>query len=317
MNMQSGTCGENLTWTYDDGTLIISGNGQMDDCQNFSAVIAEPIKRVIVEEGATSIGSFAFSFCADLRYVVLPDSLREISIGAFNFCENLSEMKIPANVATICTAAFCGCWSLTEIILPEKLSELGDNVFSNCASLQAIKIPAGVRELGGDIFKGCESLASVTLPDGLIKICAGAFKVCESLTEITIPDNVAEIGENIFYGCTSLEKIYYKAGFGFEDKLRAGNNAQLIPIDAEKKTISYCGNRAVNGGRNVFRSIEDGVLMIKKNPAALADADFSTDWDTWEVVEKNITGIKIERGVIPDKKFFDWFIRQPFSAQLL
>ena len=306
--MIKGTCGENLTWTLDDGTLIISGNGQMNDCQNFSEVTGESIKQLIVEEGATSIGSFAFSFCADLKRVTLPDSLSKICTGAFNFCESLSEIKIPANVIAIGKSAFCGCWSLTNIILPEKLSELGDNVFSNCASLQAIKIPAGVRELGVDIFKGCESLTSVTLSDGLAKICAGAFEVCESLTEIKIPDSVTEIGDNIFNGCTRLEKIYYRAGSGFEDKLSMGNKAQLIPIDAEK-TISYLS-------KNVFWSLDNGTLIIKKNPAAPADADFSTGCGMWQVVEKNITGIKIERGVIPDKSFFEWFYQQSQCNQL-
>ena len=303
------TCGENLTWTLNDGTLIISGNGQMNDCQNFSEVTGESIKQLIVEEGATSIGSFAFSFCADLKRVTLPDSLSKICTGAFNFCESLSEIKIPANVIAIDKSAFCGCWSLTNIILPEKLSELGDNVFSNCASLQAIKIPAGVRELGIDIFKGCESLKSVTLPDGLNRIGAGAFEVCESLTEIKIPDSVTEIGENIFNGCTSLEKIYYRADSGFEDKLQVGNTAQLIPIDAEK-TISYCG-------KNVFWSLDNGTLLIKKNPAAPADADFSTGYEAWNFVEENIKSIKIERGIIPDKSFFEWFYQQSWCNQLI
>ena len=107
--MQSGTCGENLTWMLDNGTLTISGTGDIDDTQNFSDVTSESIERVIFEEGTTSIGDFAFSFCADLKSVTLPDSLSKIGVGAFNFCESLTEIKIPANVSEIGKSAFCGC----------------------------------------------------------------------------------------------------------------------------------------------------------------------------------------------------------------
>ena len=71
-------------------------------------------------------------------------------------------------------------------------------------------------------------------------------------------------------------------------------------------TACYCGNRLENGGRNVFWCLEDGVLIIKKNSAAKTDADFSMDSISWRAVEGNITGVKLERGIIPDKKLFDW-----------
>ena len=231
----TGTCGENLNWTLDGGTLTISGEGQMDDCQDFSEINGESIERIIVEEGATSISSFAFSFCADLTSVTLPDSLKEICIGAFSFCESLREIKIPANVTAIGKSTFCGCWNLTEIILPEKLFELGDNAFSNCASLQTIKIPAGVHELGGGVFKGCESLTSVTLPGRLAKIGASAFEGCESLTEIKIPASVVEVGDGVFNLCSNLEKIFCSTNSDFEKIFSCGNHAQIIPTIDEPK----------------------------------------------------------------------------------
>ena len=233
--MASGICGENLTWQFNNGTLVISGTGDIDDTQNFSDVTYESIEQIIIEEGTTSITDFGFSFCADLKSVALPNSLSKIGVGAFNFCESLTEIKIPANVSEIGKAAFCGCWSLKEITLPEKISELGENLFINCAGLQEIKIPVGVRELGSGLFKGCESLTSVILPDGLAKIGAGAFEGCESLTEIKIPASVVEVGDNVFNFCSSLEKIFYAAKSGFEKILSAGNRAQLIPTIDEPK----------------------------------------------------------------------------------
>ncbi|MBR3051692.1 MAG: hypothetical protein IKG61_09610, partial [Selenomonadaceae bacterium] len=70
-------------------------------------------------------------------------------------------------------------------------------------------------------------------------------------------------------------------------------------------TACYCGNRLENGGRNIFWCLEDGVLIFKKNPAAKSDSDFSIDVVSWLAVEKNITGFKLEPGVVPKEKFFD------------
>ena len=60
-----GTCGENLTWALDDrGTLTISGTGDMNQ---YSSSTRAPwysqrtkITSVVIDEGATSVGAYAF-----------------------------------------------------------------------------------------------------------------------------------------------------------------------------------------------------------------------------------------------------------------
>lgn len=62
--VQTGTCGDNLTWTLDDaGVLTISGEGPMADMvdQGPPWPTAE-IKCVIIKNGVTSIGSYAFVY---------------------------------------------------------------------------------------------------------------------------------------------------------------------------------------------------------------------------------------------------------------
>ena len=58
----SGTCGENLTWTLgEDGTLTISGTGDMYDYYN-DFFGQSKIKNVIIKNGVTSIGNSAYTF---------------------------------------------------------------------------------------------------------------------------------------------------------------------------------------------------------------------------------------------------------------
>ena len=59
--VSSGSCGDNLTWELDsDGTLTISGTGEMKDCYHGDEApwMTErtKIKRVVIKSGITSIG---------------------------------------------------------------------------------------------------------------------------------------------------------------------------------------------------------------------------------------------------------------------
>ena len=83
---ESGTCGDNLTWTLDDnGTLTISGQGEMYDYYFYheNTWWNREIKEVAINNGVTSIGSYAFSSCTGLTSVTIPDSVT--SIGDLRF----------------------------------------------------------------------------------------------------------------------------------------------------------------------------------------------------------------------------------------
>lgn len=59
LKAESGKCGENLTWTLDNGTLTISGIGEMADyygCETPWYSHSSAISRVVINDGVTSIG---------------------------------------------------------------------------------------------------------------------------------------------------------------------------------------------------------------------------------------------------------------------
>ena len=76
----SGECsknGDNLTWVLTgDGTLTISGSGEMKDYRSYSPAPwysnRTKILSVVVEPGATSVGDYAFYACLKLTSVRLP-----------------------------------------------------------------------------------------------------------------------------------------------------------------------------------------------------------------------------------------------------
>lgn len=106
--VNSGPCGENLTWTLDsEGTLYISGTGRMNDYYFDSPFHDDSdIKSVIIDDGVEEIGAFAFYLCGSLESVTIPDSVTSIGDYVFDDCENLTSVKIPSSVTSIGVNAF-------------------------------------------------------------------------------------------------------------------------------------------------------------------------------------------------------------------
>ena len=117
----SGTCGmygDNLIWTLENGVLTISGYGEMQDCSGYTApwnAYYSNIKEVVVEEGVTTIGPWAFAYCEQMTKVTLPETLNVIDYGAFVLCSALEKVTIPAYVTLINSQAFCNCTALSEV----------------------------------------------------------------------------------------------------------------------------------------------------------------------------------------------------------
>ena len=115
---KSGTCGDNVTWTLDDeGTLTISGTGKMTDydCEDRrSPFTSALIKKVVIQPGVTSIGSYAYAFHLAPISVTIPDSVTSIGDGAFLFAD-LTTVTVPDGVTSIGVAAFGDCFGLTSI----------------------------------------------------------------------------------------------------------------------------------------------------------------------------------------------------------
>ena len=212
--VDSGSCGENATWTLtgtdNDLTLTISGSGAMDDY--FESPIPwesqkTKIKTIIVEEGITYIGDSAFQGCSSLTTATIPDSLTEIGQMVFYSCSSLTSISLPDNLERIGSGAFSGCSSLTGITIPNSVTAIDGGVFSRCSSLTSINIPDSVTIIESYVFSDCSGLTSITIPENVTSIESGAFKGCTGLTSITIPDKVTRIMDYAFSGCSGLTSI--------------------------------------------------------------------------------------------------------------
>ena len=116
----SGECGDNLTWVLtDDGTLTISGEGEMWDWSSATSVPwyyeRFSISTIIINRGVTSIGDRALYNCTSLASITIPDGVTSIGDTAFYNCDSLASVTIPDSVTSIDDYAFSGCSSLAYV----------------------------------------------------------------------------------------------------------------------------------------------------------------------------------------------------------
>ena len=149
---ESGSCGDSLSWSYDAGTLTISGSGAMTDFKEPDMApwyhLREEIRRVILPEGLTSIGSLAFYECKNLTAVILPSSMRTIGYYAFAECQSLAMLRFGGYETSIGVAAFYGCLSLDAIRLPYSLQTIGSQAFYRCEALTSVTIEGELKDMG-------------------------------------------------------------------------------------------------------------------------------------------------------------------------
>ena len=227
----SGTCGENVTWTLNNGVLTISGTGDMTDYlleeRPFSGL---SFSKAVIKDGVTSIGDYTFMRCFGVKSISIPDSVKRIGIQAFYQCTALSDITIPDSVTEFRFDIFNetpwleakqaenplvivngvlvdGRTCTGAVTIPDGVTCIGEYAFYLCKTMTEVQIPSSVTRIVGGAFSGCWELQSVTIPDGVTAVEDGAFTRCYAMTSVQIPNSVTSIGASSFLSCTSLKSV--------------------------------------------------------------------------------------------------------------
>ena len=234
----SGDFGENncLHWEVSTGvlsgkTLTISGTGVMPDFNfpegnlapwwNYEALgmltsfgnfkLEGELKKVVIKDGVTNVGSYALFFLPAATQVTLPDSVTRIGRYGIAMCSKLTGMSIPKSVTEIGDFGLAGN-GLTAVTLPDGLQSLGRGAFDTCTSLTNTTLPAAITAVPGKCFANCTKLLNVKYAGTVTAIGERAFEGCKSLTAAPIPETVTELGASAFTGCTALTDVTLPAG---------------------------------------------------------------------------------------------------------
>ena len=239
----NGLDGSQVTWTLDsDSLLTIDGSGEMNnyDWSRSPWSTNTDIKTIVIQDGVTNIGNFAFHDCTGLTLVIIPNTVTSIGRNAFNGCTGLTSVIIPNSVISIGENAFGSCTGLTSVTIPDSVTSIGHFAFFYCTELMTLTVDANnpvyestgncviektsktliagcnnsvipndgsVTSIGNDAFSACTGLTSITIPDSVMSIGEWAFSACTGLTSVTIPNSVMSIGEGAFSACTGLTSV--------------------------------------------------------------------------------------------------------------
>ena len=243
-----GACGNDLSWVLtEDGVLTIYGTGEMNNYTDWSPASwyshRARITSVVIEDGVTTIGSYAFRGCYQMTDVTIGGSVVSIGKYAFYSCSALRDLEIPGSVTSIGMYAFSICGSLETVVIGNGVADIGDWAFRSCESLTSVTIPESVATFGKGVFGDCRSLTGIwvhennpyfssddrgvlfnhdmtvllqapggihgaySVPDGVVDIAGFAFQGCADLTGIIFSGSVTNIGTDAFDFCESLTHV--------------------------------------------------------------------------------------------------------------
>ena len=307
----SGECGENLTWTLDtdSGILTISGSGSMKNYSGNSPWYSyrDSITTVQISNGVTSIGSQSFRNSANLKSVSIPNSVTSIGTSAFRYCSGLTSVIIPGSVASIGDCAFDGCTSMTSVTMGNGVTSIGENGFSNCTRLKTVSIPDSVTTIGSDAFSSCTSLTNATILKGVTKIGSSAFNSCTALKTVTIPSSVTSIGDCAFASCKSLTNVTIPGGvtsIGYA-AFRSCTKLSRITISNSNCTIYNDKNTLGVSGSTTIYGHPDSTAQTYANKYGYTFATIYTDADWSEDSIYDQSSGKITLAVYANQKDSD------------
>ncbi|MDO4200641.1 MAG: leucine-rich repeat domain-containing protein [Bacteroidales bacterium] len=317
--MVGGYCGttdhkEDVVWRYDNGTLTISGTGEMTSStpneQPWSNY-ANDIETIVIGNGVTSIGMSAFfGYTALTSVTFAPESqLKSIDDYAFYDCSGLTSIEFPASVTSIGPSAFEGCSVLTSIEIPASVTSISAGAFYNCTCLSSVTFAPGSK---------LESIGDVAF--ALNGISNG------NLTSIVIPASVTSIGVSAFMFRTELTSVTFASGSKLESMREiafalTGLTSVEIPASVTSigtSAFNSCSNLAsvkLNSnptiGNDAFKDIKEGATVTMNLAAAEVGGahwttfynnygNFQTDENT-EVYKGAVSGSELVLTAISDK----------------
>ena len=238
----SGSCGDNITWTIKDGVLTLSGKGDIPDYPDDDPSYyteRERITSIVIKDGITGIGQYAFYDLRKVTEVTIPDTVTGIYLRAFQYCSALESVTIPKSVTIIGRMAFEYCLSLKTITFKGNPPSISSDSF-NSVTATAVYPPADVwnsnvrKSYGGTLTWKADNKvgdnATWKLKSGVLTISgtgntydfeedAGfgytrridtpyeAFK--DNIKSVVVENGVTRLGAYVFYKCSSLQSVTF------------------------------------------------------------------------------------------------------------
>ena len=252
---QSGVCGDDLTWTLENGVFTVSGYGEMYDngFPSLDSLMDSVPTTIVIEPGVTHIGAGAFRGWP-VTEVSIPQTVTSIGSEAFAY-SGLTSVTVPGSVQSW-PQAFGYCQQLRTVRIEHGVTKIDDRSFWWCTNLETVDVfPSTLTSIGSGAFIGCSSLTSFGNDGHLEPQCSaipgwvteiGNLAFAETgLTDLTIAWSVTRIGDNAFANSALTRVLYFGWNDGYEKVISSGAFASCSALEnvelPEGLTTIGCG----------------------------------------------------------------------------
>lgn len=204
----TATADETTTALVDKVGDITSGDDSV-----LRGLIQRDLTDLIIPEGITKIGNYAFSNYPILKNIILSDTVNSIGSSAFYYNNNLKSITLSKNLTLISDRAFRDCHSLAEINIISKIKNIGDYAFQGCVSLEKINLPKTLSVISSTAFVNCKNLQFITLGDGFnannLNLSASSLYTQETILQWlnALADRTGQTAYKLTIGATNLAKL--------------------------------------------------------------------------------------------------------------
>ena len=250
---------DSLTSVIINSNAIVSKNYSTINTsdQLLKNVFGNQVTSLVIGDGISSIGNYAFYWFEKLTSVTIPNSVTSIGVGAFEACRGLTSIEIPDSVTLLGDFSFAYCKSLTSVEIPNSVTSIGKCAFSPCSGLTSLTIGNNVTSIGKKAFYDCKKLATIT---------------CETIIPPSTDSSFNDFSSTLYVHKQSLPA--YQAA----DEWSLFNIKSIEPLDTFAITF-------VNWDDSVLLElpVEEGVIpeYTGTTPIRPTDEDYTYTFSGW------------------------------------
>lgn len=159
-------------------------------------------------------GEFSLSAYKNIKRVILTDEISDLGTDVLSSCSSL-EYNTKNNLAYLGSKSNPYLWlmkatstTITDAVIDLSVKYIYENAFKDCINITNVHIPKNVERIEKSAFSSCSSLINVYFDTSNLKtIESKAFAYCKSIVSIELPKSLTYIGEGALGGCVRLKSL--------------------------------------------------------------------------------------------------------------
>lgn len=305
--------GDNIEWTFDKGTgtLTFKGSGDMNNISNgnggerapwYNSDYRDSITNIVIEEGITSVGSWAFISLVNVTTVTIPSTVTVIQPHAFQNCQGIKYMNLPNGLTNIGIDAFFFMDSCKGFYIdnPKTGYHTEDGVLFGNKTLitypqgnerASYRVPYGTEEMGIRSFSNTPYLQKVYIPETMTKVHSQMFYNDSSRSVymrnplyiyFCTAGKTVDMNGSVFQDLPSGSKIYVKNQESC-NQLNSGSaftNKEDVKAEVYQQTEPYSAYEALKKTyeNNTYRLNSGRTTLFRYEAADAPTAKDTTAW---------------------------------------